>query len=76
MVNHMRHTKGHTRNRRSHHALSAMGVVLCADCGAPRQKHVACSKCGAYKGKKIIDLKAKVEKKAAKKKEKESTRTK
>lgn len=72
----MRHTRGHTRNRRSHHALKATGVVLCAECGSPRQKHVACPNCGAYKGKKITDIKAKVEKKEARKKEKQSTRTK
>lgn len=70
MVNHMRHTSGHTRNRRSHHALKATGVILCAECGSAKRKHAACPNCGAYKGKKVIDLKAKADKKEAKKKEK------
>ncbi len=67
MVNHMRHTSGHTRNRRSHHALKTTGTVLCESCGNPRRKHVACSSCGAYKGKNVLEKKAKVEKKATKK---------
>lgn len=58
----MRHTSGHTRNRRSHHALKAKGPVLCANCGAFRQKHTACANCGTYKGKTIISKKVKTEK--------------
>jgi uncharacterized Zn finger protein (UPF0148 family) len=44
-----------------------MGVILCESCGSPRQKHVACPKCGTYKGNKVIDHKAKADKKIAKK---------
>lgn len=74
MVNHMRHTGGHTRNRRSHHALKAVGVILCADCGQPKQKHIACSTCGKYKGRVAIDMVAKADKKAAKQKAAASAR--
>lgn len=67
----MRHTRGHTRNRRSHHALTVAGTILCEACGMPRQKHKACPSCGAYKSQNVttnvLDLKAKADKKQAKK---------
>lgn len=68
MVNHMRHTRGHTRNRRSHHALKSAGVILCADCGQPKRKHVACASCGKYKGKDVTAKPAKATKTEASKK--------
>jgi large subunit ribosomal protein L32 len=76
MVNHMRHTRGHTRNRRSHHALSGAGFILCANCGQPKQKHLACSHCGFYKTKDVLGLKAKADKAEANDKSKKSTRSK
>lgn len=62
----MRHTRGHTRNRRSHHALSATSLVLCSNCGMPNLKHILCKNCGHFKGKMIIDMNAKIDKKAVK----------
>ena len=59
----MRHTKGHTRNRRSHHALTAPRISNCADCGAAHLRHKVCETCGKYRGKQIIDVVAKIEKK-------------
>lgn len=67
MVNHMRHTRGHTRNRRSHHALVGVGTILCEKCGMQSQKHKACGNCGYYKGVDVLKLTAKADKKAAKK---------
>lgn len=69
MVNRMRHTRAHTGNRRSHHALTAVGTTLCKECGHPKAKHIACSNCGKYKGREVID----VIKKAAKKSKKTAT---
>jgi len=63
MVNHMRHTPGHTGNRRSHHALVAVAATLCKDCGAPRRRHTACSNCGKYKGIDVLAKKVKAPKK-------------
>lgn len=63
MVNHMRHTSGHSGNRRSHHALKAVVSTLCKDCGAPKGKHTACSNCGKYKGRDILAKKVKATKK-------------
>ena len=70
----MRHTSGHTRNRRSHHALKAKITSLCKECGALKSKHRACSNCGKYKG---TDVPAKREKASKKtKKEKKATKVK
>ena len=43
--------------RRSHDALTAPAVVSCTQCGEPCRPHHLCSKCGYYKGKKIIETK-------------------
>lgn len=59
MVVRMRHTKGHTRNRRSHHALTAKNLVVCKNCGAHIQGHKVCPECGYYKGKAVLKVKAK-----------------
>ncbi len=66
MVNHMRHNRGQTGSRRSHHALASASFTLCEKCGNPREKHVMCPKCGTYKGKVVVDILAKANKKAAK----------
>ncbi len=66
MVNHMRHTRGHTRNRRSHHALSAISLSLCSNCGQPNPTHTMCKTCGHFKGKMIVNMMAKIDKKAVK----------
>jgi len=66
MVNHMRHNRGQTGSRRSHHAIKAASFVLCKDCGQPKSKHVVCANCGKYQGRQVIDMVAKAHKKAAK----------
>lgn len=63
----MRHTRAHTANRRSHHALTAANPSICKDCGHPRLPHTACANCGKYKGKVVFNVNAKAEKKAKKK---------
>ncbi|MES2985788.1 MAG: 50S ribosomal protein L32 [Patescibacteria group bacterium] len=62
----MRHTRGHTGNRRSHHALKAVDLTLCTNCGQPGLKHTVCKNCGHFKGRMVIDMAAKIDKKAAK----------
>jgi len=64
MVVRMRHTRSHTRNRRSHHALVAHTLVAC-ECGAPRVSHRACPACGRYNGRVVVDVAAKASAKAA-----------
>ncbi len=54
----MRHTKGHTANRRSHHALTEVRFSKCADCGADHIRHQACQACGKYRGRLVVDVPA------------------
>ncbi len=66
MVVRMRHTRAHTANRRSHHALVSTRVSKCPDCGAMRLNHTMCTNCGKYKGRVVVDVMAKVAKKEKK----------
>ncbi len=70
MVIRMRHTKSHTANRRSHHALKSTSFVKCSNCKALKKMHIVCAACGFYKGKKVLDLVKKAEKKLKKTKAK------
>jgi len=72
MVIRMRHTKSHTKNRRSHHALSSTSFTKCENCQVPKRRHTVCAACGFYRGKKIIDLVKKMEKKQKKEKAKKA----
>ncbi len=66
----MRHTKSHTANRRSHHALKTASFVKCTNCSALKKSHHVCKTCGFYNGKKVLDLVKKAEKKVTKAKAK------
>lgn len=66
MVVRMRHTRSHTANRRSHHALEGIVPVKCANCGAPKIAHMLCKTCGVYRGKVMIDVAKKALAKQAK----------
>lgn len=59
MVVRMRHTSGHTRNRRSHHALKMKQLQACKDCGKLVLSHTVCAGCGKYKGKQVLKVKSK-----------------
>lgn len=59
MVVRMRHTRAHTANRRSHHALKAVNLVECKNCKALKTPHHVCDVCGFYRGKKVTTVKAK-----------------
>ena len=54
----MRHTRAHTGNRRSHHAIKAETLSKCTHCGASRRPHHMCLECGYYNGRQVIDLTA------------------
>jgi large subunit ribosomal protein L32 len=65
MVNHMRHTRAHTANRRSHHALKTPMLAVCTNCGATHRPHHMCLECGFYKGRQVMDLKSQKDKRDA-----------
>ena len=71
MVVRMRSTRGHTGNRRSHHALDEVRLSICKDCGKAHLRHHACNNCGKYRGKMIIDVEKTIAKKQKKLKEKQ-----
>ncbi|OHA02418.1 MAG: 50S ribosomal protein L32 [Candidatus Sungbacteria bacterium RIFCSPLOWO2_02_FULL_48_13b] len=71
MVVRMKHTKGKRNRVRSHHALKLKKLPACAHCGAALRSHAICANCGYYRGKQVIDVLAKLDKKERKKKEKE-----
>ena len=56
MVVRMRHTSSHTRNRRSHHALTGPAFAVCEKCHASHIRHRACPQCGTYRGKAALDV--------------------
>jgi ribosomal protein L32 len=49
----MRHTRGHTGNRRSHHALKGMNVIADKENGSLRLPHRIDEATGMYRGKQI-----------------------
>lgn len=62
MVVRMRHTRGHTRNRRSHHALKSKNLTLCKEAGCEGiavRSHQVCPGCGMYKGRQVLKVKTK-----------------
>ena len=69
MVVRMRHTRSHTKNRRSHHKLKNVGLTRDAD-GLPHLKHRMNPTTGKYKGRVVVDMITKNARKAAKKKAK------
>lgn len=60
----MRHTRAHTANRRSHHALKAVNLATCSKCKSLRPGHTVCTTCGTYRGRTVIDVVAQAEKRA------------
>ena len=72
MVVRMRHTKSHTSNRRSHHALKSTKFAKCENCKELKKGHTVCRECGFYRGMKVLDLVKKIEKKQKREKAKKA----
>ncbi len=66
MVVRMRSTKAHRNNRRSHDGLSNPAVTLDKNTNVPHLRHRASTVTGQYKGRVVIDVAAKIAKKAKK----------
>ncbi len=60
----MRHTSGHTGNRRSHHALKNMNIVKDKESGNLRLPHRLDETTGMYRGKQIFTPKVKADHKS------------
>src|SRR3989344_243204 len=60
----MRHTRGHTNNRRSHHALAEVSIVKKKESGNLRLPHRIDEVTGMYRGKQIFTPKIKAEHKS------------
>ena len=52
-----RTSKTKKRMRRTHLKKELPGVISCPKCGAPIKAHRACTECGNYKGKEVIETK-------------------
>ena len=60
MVVRMRHTKSHTRNRRSHHKAEMATLSTDKETGTLHMRHRASSVTGKYKGRNVINVDKKV----------------
>ena len=74
MVVRMRHTRAHTANRRSHHALKGKVFSKCQNCGKAKLPHKVCMNCGTYNGRQVINKVKTVEKKQKKAKAKKAAK--
>lgn len=66
MVVHMRHTRSHTGNRRSHHALRANTIVTDTETKTQHLRHRASLETGMYRGRQVLDVTKKAIKNAKK----------
>lgn len=69
MVVRMRHTKSQRNRTRSHHRLSSPAVTVDKNTNVPHLRHRASLVTGQYKGRQVLDMQAKIAKKAKKDKE-------
>lgn len=60
-----RHSNTRTRLRRAHDFLDKKSVSKCAHCGTAVIPHRVCGKCGHYKGRQVLTIKAASSKKKA-----------
>lgn len=51
-----RQSRGRTRRRRAHDALSRIKLVECPSCRSMRLPHQVCPSCGSYRGVSVIDV--------------------
>lgn len=66
-----RTTKSHQLKRRQNIFLEKPNLVKCLKCGHPVLSHTMCSFCGYYKGREVVDVLGKLDKKEKKQREKE-----
>lgn len=70
-----RHSRATRDMRRSHHALKPLTLVACPRCQTQILPHMACPNCGFYRGREVINMLAKTDKKERKAKAKARQQT-
>lgn len=65
------HTKSRRNKGRMHRFLRKPLLSVCPKCGKEVLPHTICLNCGYYKGREVIDIFGKLDKKEKKKREKE-----
>jgi large subunit ribosomal protein L32 len=66
-----RHTKGSRNQRRMHLFLENPTLTVCKKCGKPVKAHIVCPACGFYKGKEVVDVLSKLDRRSRRAKEAE-----
>lgn len=66
-----KHTKSRRDRRRMHIFIKPSALTKCLKCGKPVLPHKVCLNCGFYKGREVLDVLKKLDKKERKLKEKE-----
>lgn len=61
----MRHTKSHSKNRRSHHKVAETAITKDAQSGGVHLRHRVNMETGMYRGRKVLDVTKKANKKVA-----------
>lgn len=60
-------SKSRSKSRRAINTkVTPIVLTKCPKCGEPKRAHVVCTFCGYYKGKKILDVQSKLDKKIKK----------
>ena len=72
MVVRMRHTKSQRNRTRSHHRLDKPAVTTDKNTNVPHLRHRASLVTGQYKGRQVLNIQAKLDKKA--KRDKQATK--
>ncbi len=56
-------SKSKVRRARAHKNLKPSNLIPCPECKTPKNRHTACSNCGKYKSREVIDVAKKTNKK-------------
>ncbi|MEE8586068.1 MAG: 50S ribosomal protein L32, partial [Acidobacteriota bacterium] len=51
-----RHSRSRRGKRRAHDFLTLPNLSVCSNCGSAVLPHRACSTCGHYRGRKVIEV--------------------
>ncbi|MCS6999291.1 MAG: 50S ribosomal protein L32 [Bacteroidota bacterium] len=51
-----RHSKSRRDKRRTHYKAAPKTSSICPNCGSPKIAHTACTECGYYNGRKVLQV--------------------